>query len=170
MWPTVTDPFPNLNDRWNWYQGVSTGASAMLLDPNDLFGHGFTDWTPFSALGLNWDGLAYTVEGTTGAMTCGADWLSVDPDSGTTAPDGSTEVTVAFDSAGLATGDYTAELCVESNDPVAPVVTVPVTLTVSEEPGEPALVQRIEGAERYATAAQISARARWPAARTRRWS
>ncbi|WP_165700183.1 cell wall-binding repeat-containing protein [Ornithinimicrobium ciconiae] len=87
-----------------------------------------------------------------------AAWLSVDPVAGTVAPGGSQEVTVGLDSAGLAEGEYTAALCVESNDPVNPVVNVPVTLTVTDDaPVEPALVQRISGENRYATAAEIAA-------------
>lgn len=57
-------------------------------------------------------------------------WLSVDPTSGTTAPGGSSEVTVTLDSTGLADGTYQALLCVTSNDPANPLVEVPVTLEV----------------------------------------
>jgi len=46
---------------------------------------------------------------------------------------------------------------VESNDPVNPVVNVPVTLTVGEAPVEPAVVQRIFGEDRWATAGEIAA-------------
>ena len=84
-------------------------------------------------------------------------WLSADPVAGTVAPDGSQEVTVTLDSTGLALGEYTANLCVESNDPVNPVVNVPVTLTVGEAPVEPAVVQRIFGEDRWATAGEIAA-------------
>jgi hypothetical protein len=37
---------------------------------------------------------------------------------------------VTFDSTGLTPGEYTANLCVNSDDPVTPLVQVPVTLTV----------------------------------------
>jgi subtilisin family serine protease len=57
-------------------------------------------------------------------------WLSVDPDSGTTGPDGSSDVTVTFDSTGLAPGEYQAFLCVNSDDPNTPLVEVPVMLEV----------------------------------------
>ncbi|NLG21800.1 MAG: S8 family serine peptidase, partial [Actinomycetales bacterium] len=139
VWPTVTDPFPNLNDRWNWYQGAPSGAPGMLIDPNDLFGAGATDWTPIQALVGDFSDLAYTIEAAGTGGACGADWLTVDPTSGTTAPDGSTEVTASFDSAGLAEGNYTTELCIESNDPENPVVSVPVTLTVGDGPTAPAI-------------------------------
>ncbi|MPZ26332.1 MAG: S8 family serine peptidase [Micromonosporaceae bacterium] len=59
-------------------------------------------------------------------------WLAVEPASGTTPAGGSSEVTVLVDSADLAPGEHTAHLCVTSNDPDAPVVSVPVTVTVTE--------------------------------------
>jgi subtilisin family serine protease len=59
-------------------------------------------------------------------------WLSVSPDSGTTAPGVTVEVDVTLNASGLAAGDYGAHLCVISNDPNKPVVTVPVELTVFE--------------------------------------
>jgi len=64
-------------------------------------------------------------------------WLSANPISGTTAAGGTTPVDVTFDSTALAPGIYTANLCVESNDPDAgpgngtDLVVVPVTLTVT---------------------------------------
>jgi hypothetical protein len=57
-------------------------------------------------------------------------WASVSPGTGSTPAGGSSPVEVTFDSTGLAAGEYTGELCVLSDDPVAPVVTVPLTLTV----------------------------------------
>lgn len=61
-------------------------------------------------------------------------WLSASPTGGTTAAGGSSNVTVTFDSTGLALGDYTALLCITSNDPDTPLVEVPVTLTVGSAP------------------------------------
>ncbi len=64
-------------------------------------------------------------------------WLSLNPAGGTVAPGGSTNVTVTFDSTGLAPGTYQANLCIYSNDPDLPtgdngtgLVVVPVTLNV----------------------------------------
>jgi BACON domain-containing protein len=71
----------------------------------------------------------------TDAPDCDADipWLTVSPDSGTTAAGESSEVTVSFDSTGLEPGGYEATLCVNSNDPVTPIVEVPVALTILED-------------------------------------
>jgi hypothetical protein len=57
-------------------------------------------------------------------------WLNVNPVAGTTIPLGGTDIDVNFNSAGLAPGDYTSNLCVNSDDPVTPLVQVPVSLTV----------------------------------------
>jgi hypothetical protein len=63
-------------------------------------------------------------------------WLAVAPAAGATAGGGATPVTVSFDSTSLAAGTYTANLCIDSNDPDpgpgngTDLVVVPVTLTV----------------------------------------
>ena len=68
------------------------------------------------------------------AVECGdaqpPSWLSVDAGSGSTGPGNAATVTVTLDSAGLVPGQYSTEICVESNDPVAPVQTVEVTFNV----------------------------------------
>ncbi len=58
-------------------------------------------------------------------------WLTVSPTNGTTAPGGSSNVTLTFDSTGLSGGPHTGNLCVASNDPDEPLTTVPVTLNVN---------------------------------------
>lgn len=58
-------------------------------------------------------------------------WLSASPLSGTVAASNSDTVTVTGDPTGLAVGSYTANVCVATNDPAAPMTTVPVTLTVA---------------------------------------
>lgn len=63
-------------------------------------------------------------------------WLSVSPTGGSTLAGSTTGVTVTLDSTGLADGSYSANLCVNSNDPDAgpgngtAQVIVPVTMTV----------------------------------------
>ena len=57
-------------------------------------------------------------------------WATVSPISGTTGAGNATDVTVTFDSTGLAADVYTGTLCVNSNDPFNPLVTVPLTMTV----------------------------------------
>ena len=57
-------------------------------------------------------------------------WLSVSPDLATIPPGGAVSVDVTFDSTGLTPGAYAGYLCVNSDDPVTPIVVVPVSLTV----------------------------------------
>lgn len=57
-------------------------------------------------------------------------WLSVSPQSGTTTGGGSDTVEVTLDATILSAGDYSALLCVQSNDPDQPTTTIAVTLNV----------------------------------------
>ena len=61
-------------------------------------------------------------------------WLSQVPTSGTIAPAASQTVDVAFDSTGLTAGTFNVTVNVNSNDPLDPLVQVPVTLTVIPPP------------------------------------
>jgi len=58
-------------------------------------------------------------------------WLSLSSTSGSTQAGNSSNVTVTFNSTGLAAGTYDATLCVNSNDPATPRVEVPVMMTVT---------------------------------------
>jgi hypothetical protein len=59
-------------------------------------------------------------------------WLSVSPASGTTSGLSSTDVEITFDSTGLAIGVYTGTLCINSNDTLNPLITIPVEMEVTE--------------------------------------
>ncbi len=63
-------------------------------------------------------------------ITVGASWVSADILEGTLAAGASTDITVTFDSEGLQAGVYNGALKFMSNDPVTPVLSVPVTLNV----------------------------------------
>jgi subtilisin family serine protease len=105
-------------------------ASCGIAEPTDLTAIGFP--------GMH---IVMNVTGTTDVEPAVCDgpgdvpWLSVSPASGTTAAGESSDVTVSFDSTGLAVGEHVAVLCVTSNDPVTPLVQVPVILTVVEDGG-----------------------------------
>ncbi|MBO9664906.1 DUF4394 domain-containing protein, partial [Dokdonella sp.] len=64
-------------------------------------------------------------------------WLSASPTSGTAAAGGSSAVTVTLNATGLAAGSYDANLCVASNDATNPLVTVPVSFTVTGGGSDP---------------------------------
>lgn len=58
-------------------------------------------------------------------------WLTVSPLSGTVTTQGSSPITLDFNSEGLTEGDYFANVKISSNDPDEPMVTVPCTLHVA---------------------------------------
>jgi hypothetical protein len=59
-------------------------------------------------------------------------WLSLSETSGVVGSGDTDEVTVDYDAAGLMVGVYNAQVCVFSNDMDEPLVSVPVTLEVSD--------------------------------------
>jgi hypothetical protein len=133
--------------RWNWYQAAQVGAETHLVSPG-IFG--VANWTPLSGLGVTFTDTAFRIEEST-VITCDnptdVSWLSVDPDSGTTAAGGSSNVTVTFDSTGLDAGTYNALLCVESNDPATPLVEVAVSLEVFDAAGIDVAPEAIESSQ-----------------------
>jgi YVTN family beta-propeller protein len=60
-----------------------------------------------------------------------APWLSTEPVSGTVTSNSSTPVQVTFDATGLQPRDYTTTISILSNDPIKPLTSVPVTMTVN---------------------------------------
>jgi predicted extracellular nuclease/alpha-tubulin suppressor-like RCC1 family protein len=61
-------------------------------------------------------------------------WIAIDPASGSIMGGGDQAVDVTFDANGLSPAVYAAQLCIASNDPVQPTVTVPLSLTVTAVP------------------------------------
>lgn len=59
-------------------------------------------------------------------------WLGFSPASGTTGAADSTFVAVTFDSTTLGAGQYAALLCLLSDDPLQPVLSIPVSMTVEQ--------------------------------------
>lgn len=57
-------------------------------------------------------------------------WATLSASSGSVAAADNATVDITFDSSGLADGSYSANVCVESNDPDTPTVTVPLSLAV----------------------------------------
>jgi len=126
------------------------GAYLWHCDPdfNTIYKLSTTDGsvvTSFSSpadwpAGLTWDGTylwssdssedtIYKID--VGEQQQDCSWLSEAPISGTVVASGSDPVTVTIDTTGLATGSYSAEIAIASNDPDEASTTVPVTLEVS---------------------------------------
>ncbi|MCD4744742.1 MAG: hypothetical protein K8R58_00405, partial [Bacteroidales bacterium] len=70
--------------------------------------------------------ISNTIDWLTGNMQ----WLSLNQNIFSVDPDSSQIIEVTFDATGLATGIYTADINITSNDPDEPLVIVPVTLNV----------------------------------------
>ena len=104
-----------------WTNGVS-GGGALNIAAVDLFANGATS--------VYYDNISLLPPDVTCDAPDDISWLSLNPTSGTTGSSSSDPVTVTFDSTGLVTGNYTGTLCINSNDPVTPLVEVPVSLTV----------------------------------------
>ena len=141
----VGDADPSWPANWTWAQ--STFDLTPLLPGGPVR-------VGFRYVGLDGAEVALddiVLDGETGPVICAnpADvpWLSEAPTSGTTAPGGSTPVTVTFNSAGLAMGTYTANLCITSNDPNpgpgngTNLVVVPVELTVADVGPGPSVLE-----------------------------
>jgi len=64
--PSIDIPDFDGASRWNWYSAgvVDAGVNeAHLIDPTNVFGGGFTTWTPFSDLGLEFASVSFVIEG-----------------------------------------------------------------------------------------------------------
>jgi hypothetical protein len=117
--------FPGANATTETHPTFLSSSTCGVTDPTTAADLGFPDFHLTMIVTL----------GGTPPPTCAnqADvpWLSEAPTSGTVVPGGNTDVTVTANAAGLTPGTYNANVCVGSNDPVNPLITVPVTLTVT---------------------------------------
>jgi DNA-binding beta-propeller fold protein YncE len=64
---------------------------------------------------------------------CAGEFLDLAPRSGTLPPGGSLSVEALFQGSGLAIGSYRADILVKSDDPLTPLLAVPVTMTVAAD-------------------------------------
>jgi hypothetical protein len=114
-----------LTDGWFSVMAMIDPAPCWFLALNAPNGAG---------VGQQWDGTAWNPQDPMGFCLLGEaviPWLTVNPLSGTVDPQGSDQITLDFNA-----GDYplgtvlTANIAIASNDPVTPVVDVPVQMTV----------------------------------------
>jgi hypothetical protein len=106
----------------SWSEGVS-GGGITSIGAVDLFAN--------AASSIYYDDLSL-IDMTPQPCDTANDipWVSVSPESGTTQPGEVSIADVTFDSTGLGFGVYAGTLCVESDDPVNPLIPVPLTMTV----------------------------------------
>lgn len=145
--PAVQVRFRYFGNGFDWYAQVDDIALSCILppaavievEPESPIASQKTNlqvMQPLTITNFGYSSLNWNIEEDDSACDSPVDvlWLSVSPDSGTTAPLNGTFTNITFDSAGLFPGDYTAKLCVNSNDPATPLVQVPVTLKVLPPP------------------------------------
>ncbi len=117
------------------YERTNAIRFQYLVAPNVPEGFGIE--SPDESLGLGNGGTGetfidpslvedeYAIE-----FTAPPEWLSMTPTTASLGPGGVVDLVVTMDADGIAGGEYHAQLSIRSNDPVAPVVTVPVSLFV----------------------------------------
>ena len=129
LFPAAIDEDSGSQGR-SWVAGMSSGdPDPDNLANNDLFG-------TIDSFGLagNWLIRATGIAGGGGgdcSNPSDVPWLSESPASGTVAAGASQDVTVTADATGMSPGDYSALICVTTNDPDHALVAVPVSLTVT---------------------------------------
>jgi hypothetical protein len=120
--------FPGANATPETHPTFLSAADCGVNEPTTASAIGFPDFHMTMVVGI----------GGTPPATCAnpsdIPWLSEAPAGGSVAAGANTDVSVTANAASLAEGTYTANVCVGSNDPVTPLVTVPVTLTVGPAP------------------------------------
>ena len=111
-------------NRWAWSQTTQTsGFNGVALLTVSTTGTGA--WAASTAS----PGLSMRVNA---LLPCGAPWISgTYATTGTLARGTSRSALTAINSTGLAVGSYTGSVCVQSNDPATPVLSVPLSLTVT---------------------------------------
>ncbi|MCH8476707.1 MAG: C25 family cysteine peptidase [Wenzhouxiangella sp.] len=96
-------------------------------------GCGINEPTAMASIGFPDTHLVMTVSGRLPLACTAPDdiaWLALAPGSGTAAAGSQQTVTLILDASGLSPGAYTDQLCVQSNDPVNPLLALPVEMTV----------------------------------------
>jgi subtilisin family serine protease len=110
-------------NRWHWFITTQvSGASGIATIAISTAGTG--DWAANTTTGLSMRVNAL--------LPCGAPWISgTYATTGTLARGTSRSALTAVNSTGLAAGAYNGSVCVQSNDPATPVLSVPFSLTVT---------------------------------------
>ena len=113
---------------WNTQLPPPVGSEFYWQNPGGGFGS-CTSWCPgSSAFSITSCDLTFAL--LSGEPSGGEGWLSANPLSGTVPPGSSVNVEVGFDATGLDEGIYNANLAITSNDPITPLLDVPVTMNV----------------------------------------
>ncbi len=118
--PQIPDINPNPGSFTETHASPPQTTNDVLILENP--GNGTLTWTITEGAAAGVAGLCDVPSDLT--------WLTVNPLNGSTPGGGSSPVTLTYNSASLANGAYTGNLCIASNDPDEPVVAIPITLNV----------------------------------------
>ncbi len=133
MWEyEVAFPYPvSVMDGWFSVMALIDPAPCWFLTLNAPNGAG---------TGQQWDGTAWNAQDPMGFCLLGEaviPWLVVDPLAGSVDPQGSDVITLDFNAGDYPAGTVlTANIAIASNDPVTPIVDVPVQMTVASSGAE----------------------------------
>ena len=142
--PLLQLRFTYIATGWHWWFQVDDvavlleSAPEIAVDPDALASSQLVDTINTLSLNIANVGTAsLNWEISEAPVSCATPddiaWLSAAPITGTIGTGEDATVTVTFDSTGLAVGTYNGFLCVESDDPVTPLVAVPVELEVEPQ-------------------------------------
>ena len=128
-------------EQWFWTaRTVQTGAPYHWLETGVFGTSCMSVWQPGAAVcdvggGVDPD-LGFSLRSDYPDAECDPistiPWVEVTPISGVIAVSSTLPVEVNFDSSGYVLGVYTGTLCIASNDPVQPLLSIPLTMTVVE--------------------------------------
>lgn len=121
-WLVVHSTTATVANNWIWFFSNSgTGNAPRTVFPASTG----PNWAP----NANFAGLAVQLDG---SVACGAPWITgVVPASGSLAAAEGETLNIQIDSTGLAVGEHSGFVCIDSNDPATPQATVRVMLTVT---------------------------------------
>ena len=118
------------------YQSVHAAVFAPPAPDEGTWRFTFVhDWNSAAAATMNWSEVSITLIKQPLPICSGIgeiDWLSVIDDSGSTPAAGLALARFMLDGAALSAGQFAADLCLSSNDPLRPLLPVPVTVDVVE--------------------------------------
>jgi len=115
-------------DIYTWFLDITSGRLDVLYSNQNPYGAGtgYVGTSAATATAAPTDDLAFRV-----VFDAPSLWYGLTADAGSIDPGGSFDLDVSFDATGLGAGTHSVDLAVSSNDPGAPTVTVPVTLTIN---------------------------------------
>lgn len=125
------------------YESMHDGAfgAGTVIDLGDWTMTFVNAWNSTEAATMTWSDVTVTLY-KTDLPVCAGDtvdvpWMHISPNAGSTAAGQTDEVALLLDARNLAAGVHDTFLCVDTNDPNASQVVVPVTVTVTDHTEPP---------------------------------